>query len=302
MTTSASSPAFAGTTEFRGQPAVRLTAPDGAQAVVLLQGAHVVSWQTPDGVEQLYLSERANYATGQAVRGGVPVIFPQFECRGPLPRHGFARTSAWTLTQAATGPGDALAVFQLGDSEATRAVWPGSFQAELTVRVGGPRLDIELAVDNPGTEPLRFTAALHTYLRVDDVGQARLSGLHRLRYQDSVRGTEQIDMQPHLQVAGELDRIYFDVARPLQLDDAQRRLDITAEGFNDVVVWNPGAEKGAALADMPPEGFCHMLCVEAAVIGTPVTLPPGGEWLGRQSLQVPEPETGDDLLVAAGGA
>ena len=61
------------TTTFNGQPAVRLRAADGAQAVVLLHGAHIVSWQTPDGVERMFLSERAHYGNGESVRGGVPI-------------------------------------------------------------------------------------------------------------------------------------------------------------------------------------------------------------------------------------
>jgi glucose-6-phosphate 1-epimerase len=35
---------------------------------------------------------------------------------------------------------------------------------------------------------------------------------------------------------------------------------------------------------MPPGGFRHMLCVEAAVIETPVHLAPGESWWGRQTL------------------
>jgi glucose-6-phosphate 1-epimerase len=289
-----------GLTQFLGQPAVELHSPDGARAVVLLQGAHVVSWQPAGGVEQLYLSERAVYAPGQAVRGGVPVIFPQFERRGPLPRHGFARTSAWSVAEAVTGKEDALGVFQLSDSEPTRAIWPQAFGAELTVRVGGQRLDIELAVQNMGTDEMAFTAALHTYLRVSDVSGIRLGGLYRLRYEDSVRRTEQVDMEPQLQIGGETDRIYFDVARPLRLEDAGRRLDLSAEGFADTVVWNPGPEKCGALADMPAQGYRHMLCVEAAAIGTPVKLASGTEWVGRQSLQVLPAEAEDDAADTPG--
>ena len=66
-----------------------------ARATVLPYGAHVTSWITADGDERLYLSGRTAYRAGAAIRGGVPVIFPQFSDVGPLPRHGFARTRAW---------------------------------------------------------------------------------------------------------------------------------------------------------------------------------------------------------------
>ena len=56
-------------TTFRGQPALRLRAPDGAEATVLVHGAHVVSWVPAGGEEQLYLSPTAQY--GQIGRAHV---------------------------------------------------------------------------------------------------------------------------------------------------------------------------------------------------------------------------------------
>jgi glucose-6-phosphate 1-epimerase len=35
---------------------------------------------------------------------------------------------------------------------------------------------------------------------------------------------------------------------------------------------------------MPPDGWRHMLCVEAAAVRTPVIVPAGEEWYGRQTL------------------
>jgi glucose-6-phosphate 1-epimerase len=49
-------------------------------------------------------------------------------------------------------------------------------------------------------------------------------------------------------------------------------------------VWNPGAERAAALSDLDAGGYRNFLCVEAANIGVPVRLGPGAEWRGRQRL------------------
>lgn len=291
--------------DFHGLPALRLNAGDGARATVLLHGAHLVSWVPAGGEEQLYLSPRAVLDGRAAVRGGVPVIFPQFNQRGPLPRHGLVRTRPWRALSLAQGEADALAVLRFVDDDETRAIWPQPFIAELSVRITGARLDIELAVehhdndnDEGATSPaaMEFTAALHTYLRVADVGSARLDGLQRLRYENAVRNTQQVDMAPSLTVDGEMDRIYFDAARPLTLHDGARRVEIAGHGFSDVVVWNPGAEACARLADMPPEGWREMWCVEAAAIGTPARVAPGECWVGRQTLTVlgpDEPPAGD---------
>jgi glucose-6-phosphate 1-epimerase len=268
---------------------LRLQSSDGAAATVLLQGAHVVSWTTPDGQEQLYLSPRSAYAPGVAVRGGVPVIFPQFESWGPLPRHGMARTAAWRwLPQGPGEPGAAVAVLAWGSDEHTRAIWPFEFEAELTVAVSGERLDIELAVCHVGPSdapPLRFTAALHTYLAVQDVCEARLSGLQGLPYRDAIRQQEGFDEQAAIRVEDELDRIYRGLMeRPLQLLDGERRLQLWSAGFPDAVVWNPGGAKCAQMKDMPQAGWRSMLCVEAAAVFTPIELPAGESWMGRQSL------------------
>ena len=47
-------------------------------------------------------------------------------------------------------------------------------------------------------------------------------------------------------------------------------------GFTDVVVWNPGPERAAALPDLELGGYRHMLCIEAEAIGQPITLGPRG--------------------------
>ncbi len=271
-------------TGFAGQPAVTLRAPDGASAVVLLHGAQVVSWQPAGGGERLFLSARSRFGPGASVRGGMPVIFPQFNERGPLPRHGFARNRSWQPVRVETGADDALAVLQLADDEATRALWPHAFALELTVCVRGDRLDVELAVSNSGTAPFDFTAALHSYLRVDEVEAARVTGLNGCRYEDFTRGTTQVDEAEAVRVDGEIDRFYGDAPAPLVLGDAQRRLRIEAAGFPDVVVWNPGPQKAAAMADLAPGDFRHFLCVEAALIGAPVHLAAGEHWWGRQTL------------------
>lgn len=266
-----------------GQPAMRLVAPDGAQAIVLLHGAHVVSWIPAGDDERLYLSPSALAGPGQAVRGGIPVCFPQFAGRGPLPKHGFARTLAWEWAEGAERGGAAIGVLKLVSNETTRAIWPHDFEAELTLVVSGRQLDVELAVTNTGHAPFEFTAALHSYLRIDDLLKARLHGVYGLTYEDTLhdgeRGHQEFDP---IGFVGEIDRIYCDVKHPLELASALGRLHIDHEGLPEAVVWNPGPDKAAALPDLPDDDWRHFLCVEAGVIDTPVMLAPGAEWAGRQ--------------------
>lgn len=276
---------------YQGLPAIELTLPDGSAAVVLRHGAHVVSWQAAGWGEQLYLSPTAVAGEGKAVRGGIPVIFPQFEQRGPdrsLPRHGLARTRAWMLDEHRAGHDHALATFTLSDTSQTRALWPHAFLLEYTVSLGPQRLDLELHVHNPGDTAWSFSAALHTYLAASDIGQLRLQGLEGRRFIDALTGGEYIEDHPEKRFAGEIDRIYDKVPRSLLLRDGPRRLTIETETFEDAVLWNPGPDKCAALSDMPDGDWRQMLCVEAAQIIDPPTLQPGDSWTARQSLVLPD--------------
>ena len=269
---------------FHGLPALRLTHAGGASATVTLHGAHVVSWTSPAGVEQLYLSPKAVFAPGQPIRGGVPVVFPQFNMRGPLPRHGFARTHAWELQDE-----DAAAcrlTLALPAHPAIRALWPHAFACTLTVALQDTQLALTLQVHNQGDTPLRFQAALHTYLAVGHIDSVRLDGLDASRFADCTvaGGGAVVDHQP-VQPRVPTDRIYFNAPAQLQLHSALGALALQHDGFNDVVVWNPGDDAASCPPDLAPDGYLHFLCVEAARIGEPVELVPGQHWSGAQTLR-----------------
>ena len=264
-----------------------LRATDGATAEVCLDGAHVTSWRpVPGNEERLFLSARSSFEEGVAIRGGIPVIFPQFAAEGPLPRHGFARTSRWTLNAPqGTDTGDASASFVLTDSPATRAIWPAPFRATLTVRVGGRELATTLTVNNTGNAPFHFTAALHTYLAVRDVREAWIVGLHGGRYRESsAPGVFNLDDQNAIRIDGEIDRVYVGAPSRLTLREPRRTLALETTNFPDAVVWNPGAEKAALLEDMEPGGERRMLCIEAATVQSPVLLHAGRRWSATQTL------------------
>jgi glucose-6-phosphate 1-epimerase len=250
---------------FHGLDAIRIQAPDGASAIVTLQGAQVVSWIPAGRREHLFVSERSAFAAGQPVRGGVPVVFPQFSNRGSLPKHGFARNQVWRVMST----GASHAVFALDSSAETRRLWPHEFALELVVTLGPATLDLQLTVRNAGRESFSFAAALHSYLFVSDVTRVRFEGLPDVEHLE--RG---------------LDRVYPDTPRETRLYDGEHRLAIAQRGFRDTVVWNPGRKLSASLEDMGPLAFMNMLCVEAAAVEVPIELAAGAQWSGGQTLRV----------------
>jgi glucose-6-phosphate 1-epimerase len=264
-------------------PKIILLAPDHARAEIYLHGAHVASWTTPDGDEKLYLSQRATFRPDAALRGGIPVVFPQFSRLGPLISHGFARISAWEWLGAQNDPdGRVSGHFRLTESAATRRLWDHAFRLDLTVTLGGSRLEVSLNVTNTDAQPFDFTAALHTYFRVQDIAAVMVEGTGGLAYREHEVDSAQAESE--LRIVGEVDRIYWNVPGLIVVHDAGRTMRVTADGFPDAVIWNPGPEIADALVDMEPGGYRSMLCIEAAVIGQPVKLEPGAAWRGAQTL------------------
>lgn len=250
-----------------------------------LDGAHVASWVPAGGEEQLFVSPRAHYGPGYAIRGGIPICWPQFGSTGPLRHHGFARLMRWTVIDQVVEPAGARAVLRLTDSDATRAEWPHAFMADLSVVVGGDTLRVALTVHNTGTTPLAFTAALHPYFRVRDAFAVEVVGLAGCRYRDALQdGAEFTEPGDTLPIVGPIDRVYFATPGTIQLREPHRTRRLTATGFPDTVVWNPGAE-GTGRRDDFAAGDEHvMVCVEAAAVHPGVALAPGAQWTGVQEL------------------
>jgi glucose-6-phosphate 1-epimerase len=260
----------------------------GDTASISLHGAQLLSWRPAGGEEQIYRSSLSQPTAGKSVRGGVPICFPQFSVRGPLPKHGFVRTNDWQLVEAPKPRGEvAEAHFQL-DSAMLPMAWDHAFCLVLVARLGHGWLELQLQAANTGRTPYSFTAALHTYLAVHDVRTASVTGLRGLQYEDALDGNAlQRDDAPALEFPGEVDRVYREVRQVLHLGGGgmpERR--VIQQGFEDAVLWNPGAAKAARLGDMPPEDWLRMVCIEAAVVARPVTLAPGKTWRGMQRLEL----------------
>lgn len=258
---------------------------DGAQISVSRFGGHLCSWRGPAGDERLFMSRQSRWDDRTALRGGVPVIFPQFADFGTLPRHGFARLQNWELRESrALENGSALMRLALNDSDATQAL-AGQFRIELTITFSDQALYLTLQVHNTGTIGFSFTAALHTYLRCA-IDRSAIEGLHGHRYLDSTRQREAADdLAAKLMISGEIDRIYPALFTPVHLQQGTHRIEVTQRGFEDLVIWNPGAEKAAALVDLDADEYRQFVCIEAALIDRPCTLLPKQIWQGEQYLR-----------------
>ena len=265
--------------EFHGTAVTEVTSPDGAVALAADHGAHLLSWTPPGGANRLYLSEASQYGGEAAIRGGVPIIFPQFGARGTGRRHGFARNRAWQPEFAGVEGGKGVLRYTLENESG----WPHAFKLTYDIVFDAAELRLNLAVANLSDREWEFCAALHTYFAVDALENTSVAGLQGLRYLDQPAGAvERIQDEALLCIAGETDRIYAAAREALTLRDGTHVLRIGKTGFDDVVVWNPGAEKAAGLADVARGDAARFLCIEAGAILQPVRLAPGAGWAGTQ--------------------
>ena len=260
----------------------------GGDYAVLDPGAHVVAWTPREQLPVIWMSPLAVFEPGVAVRGGVPVVFPWFGA-GPggdrRPSHGFARTAAWERS----GLVDEVAVagrLQVRHRLTSDGFESAPFSAELVSEFTRDHLRVSLAVTNTGTSAFTYEEALHTYLAVSDVARISLEGLDGCPYSDKVDVTEQVQAGP-VRLAGETDRIYAHTGEVV-LDDPEwsRRVGVSKDGSAHTVVWNPGATRGAALADVGTY-WSDFVCVEAANTGpAAITVLPDETHILTQTLRL----------------
>jgi D-hexose-6-phosphate mutarotase len=265
-----------------GLPRLRVFNPQ-ARAEIYLHGAHVTAWQPEGGAPVLWMSRHSVWANGRPIRGGVPICFPWF---GPhatdktTPGHGFARLADWTLAAARDDDhGATQLVFHLSQPAPPWPLWPHPFEATYRVSVGAT-LGLALEVQNAGTEPFAFEAALHTYFAVGDVREVSISGLEGVDYLDKVGGTvRRTQGAEPIRFTGETDRVYLNTQGPCTIHDpgGRRRITVRKAGSDATVVWNPWVDKARAMPDFGDLEWPEMVCVETGnVVAHAVTLEPGG--------------------------
>ncbi|KAK7258556.1 hypothetical protein RIF29_24136 [Crotalaria pallida] len=282
--------------DWNGIDQIMLRNPQGASARVSLHGAQVTSWRNEKGQELLFTSSKAIFKAPKAMRGGIPVCFPQFGNCGSLELHGFARNRMWAIDEnppplpAKDSSRNSFVDLILKSTDEDMKCWPHSFEFRLRVSLTTTGdLTLISRIRNVNGKPFSFSFAYHTYLMVSDISEIRVEGLETLDYLDNLsqkeRFTEQGDA---ITFESEVDRVYLSSPNIIAVLDHERKQTflIRKEGLPDVAVWNPWDKKSKAMTDFGDDEYKQMLCVDAAVIEKPVNLKPREEWTGRLQLSV----------------
>lgn len=257
-----------------------------ANALISIYGGQALTFRPLHAQDDLlFLSKRAYYQQGKAIKGGVPICWPWFgpdpEGKG-RPAHGFMRNRMWEVIETSVTPdNDILIILGSTDTEETQAIWPRSFILRLEITISDT-LNLELITRNPGTQACTITQAFHTYFSVGDIRQTQVSSLENTRYIDKVNDNLEKTQIGAVTIESEVDRIYQSVgSSDLVIHDTarKRRIRIASKGNRTAVVWNPWAKISAEMADLEDDDYLRFICVETTNAATDrVHIPPGSEF------------------------
>jgi glucose-6-phosphate 1-epimerase len=261
-----------------GNAIVRITTPSCSGAMHL-HGAQVTSWRPAGAEEIIFVSTRARFSEGQAIRGGIPICFPWFRGKAgdpTAPAHGFVRTKNWSLESIKSENNNVVVTMATESDDTTKKWWPGDFRLQLRATFGAA-LELALTTTNTGATQFRYEEALHTYYHVGDIQQARIKGLDQATYLDNTDANKEKKQNGDVAVSAATDSAYTDNESALELIDPvlNRRIHIAKQNSRTTVIWNPWEVAANKMSDMGADEWKKMLCAEGAnILGNAVMLYP----------------------------
>jgi len=241
-----------------------------ANARISTYAGQVISFQPRHTEEDvLFLSDKALYQDGKAIRGGAPICWPWFgdDTSGfGRPSHGFVRNQPWSiLATQSLEDGRSSVTLGLTETDSSLAVWPYQFELELEVIVG-TELEIKLTTKNTGRNAFVISQALHTYFNISDVSNIAISGLDSKNYLDKLEGFKEKPQRGDVTFTEETDRVYQQAPESVWLKDKgfNRTINIKSSGSNTTVIWNPWSTSVTKITDLDESKYRNFVCIETA--------------------------------------
>ena len=244
-----------------------------AHATISTYSGQVLSYRPKSQKDDLlFVSDKAYYAEGKAIKGGIPVCWPWFGADPDdlgRPAHGFVRNRQWEVAATESlDDGSTRVVMELTDTDDTREIWPHPFRLGIEITVGDT-LKVALVTRNTGDASMSISQALHTYFNVGDITKVQVLGLDGTEYLDKLEHFARKTQAGPVIIDGEVDRIYTGVSGDLVINDDSlaRRIRIASSGCSTAVVWNPWLDIARSMGDLGDDDYLRMLCVETANAG-----------------------------------
>ena len=268
---------------------------DCAEAEIYLHGANLTHFQ-PKGEEPvIFNAKESQISTSKTVHAGIPICWPWFGAHpteSSKPQHGFARDMLWQLKSARMLDNNATEiVLSLKENAYSLALWPYSFELELTFTIGNT-LSVALKTLNTSAMAFTLTQALHSYFAIGDIEKVGLRGLEETPFVDYADAKKEKSEAESLQIDRMINRVYYPTDAACTLHDPllKRTIVVEKEGSRSTTVWNPWEENG--IHDLPGDTFRNFLCIETTnALGDARTLQPGESHLIVQKVSVNKVDT-----------
>lgn len=266
----------------------------GASCEIYEWGATVTSFKVASGRECLFVSRDAKLDGSKAIRGGIPLVFPQFgQPDKSMPQHGFLRNNYWKFDESSaydnTDSAGISLTLDLKDVKNSRGgKWDENTTFDcscvFSIEIEANKMTTELEIQNTSSNSFEFQTLQHTYFLVDggaalDSAQCYVKGLEGYSVVDKITNEEYVLGEDPVVISGNVDRIYTPPAGDKDVVDVDigvgggKVVKMTATGMMDgastpasCVVWNPYKEKAAAMGDFGDDQYVDMICVEPGLL------------------------------------
>jgi glucose-6-phosphate 1-epimerase len=271
----------------------------GSRCTIYPFGAHLTSYRTSAGKELLFLSRDAILDGSRAIRGGIPLCFPQFgQPDTAMPQHGFLRNNYWTEVSGSRHDDDeysgiSLELYLRDAVNARGGDWGTDTKYDVrctyTVKIYDYGFETEIVMENLGETAWNFQVLLHNYFLVRDGAalngeMCNVKGLGGYAVHDKVSGERYVLGPDPVTVPEDMiiDREYTPSPHTeggvIDLDltvsaGPSNRLSLKASGEVDGtrvpvsgVVWNPHRDNARAMVDFGDDQYVDMICVEPGLL------------------------------------
>lgn len=238
-----------------------------AKATICCHGAHLTEYTPLNSKSLIFLSEKAEFRVGKAVRGGIPICWPWFNAHPnnlDLPSHGFVRNNFWELVEIKEDDQTTDLKFNFPFTDQHFEMIGGKVNLQLLISIG-KKLTIELSTTNLDDKEIPIGGAIHTYLAVNDIAQCTVKGLKYAHFFDSLTRKEGISENELLKFSQEYDRVFIQTDSSTVLQDASinRTIQIDKVNSQATCVWNPWIKKASSIEDLDDLEYKKFLCIEA---------------------------------------
>lgn len=262
---------------------------DGAKAEVFLFGATVTKFETASGHSLIWCSKTAKLDGTKAIRGGIPLVFPQFgQPIKEMAQHGFARNNVWSCASKT----DDSVTLTLDNTKVTHDAWPFAYKLTFKVSVEAEKLVTSYYVQNIGSDSFPFHCLQHTYLNVGDITGTKVIGLKSNRFLDKTSSdvtSLNFETSESAEISAFTDRVYVGLGGEVKVVCPSKTIVVEGRASywstleasesvpmaSDTVVWNPWEANARGMADFDDEGYKEMLCIEPGLVSAFHKLEPG---------------------------